>query len=221
MDILITAGGTTEPIDNVRGITNFATGRLGSLIADRLAEDERRILYVHGKNAVLPKNPVIETYEIGSADELRDKLYALFAENHVKLIIHSMAVSDYTVAKVTDTDGNILTDGKIGSGHDELILRLRLTPKIIEEFQRITPQSALIGFKLLSGVSKEELVLRAKNLLTKNKCAYVLANLLEDISGDRHRAYLLNSAGVAAEYQTKQEIAEGIAHLCQETFFSA
>jgi hypothetical protein len=37
MNILITAGGTVEPIDNVRGISNFATGRLGGMIADNLA----------------------------------------------------------------------------------------------------------------------------------------------------------------------------------------
>ena len=34
MNILITAGGTTETIDGVRSITNTGTGRLGSLIAD-------------------------------------------------------------------------------------------------------------------------------------------------------------------------------------------
>ena len=34
MKILITAGGTTESIDTVRGITNFATGSLGKLTAE-------------------------------------------------------------------------------------------------------------------------------------------------------------------------------------------
>ena len=38
MNIIVTAGGTSEPIDNVRRIANTGTGRLGSLVADELAE---------------------------------------------------------------------------------------------------------------------------------------------------------------------------------------
>jgi phosphopantothenate-cysteine ligase len=218
---IITAGGTVEPIDNVRGITNFATGRLGSLIADRLAQDGHSVLYIHGRNADSPENPRVDAYEIGSVHELRDKLHALFAVNRVDVIIHSMAVSDYTVERVTDAGGQVLSGGKIGSEYDELILHLRQTPKIISEFQFLAPQAALIGFKLLSGASKVELMIKARELLTKNNCAYVLANLLEDISGDRHMAYLLDKTGEIAEYQTKQEIAEGMALLCQKIFCSA
>ena len=49
--VLVTAGGTSEPIDNIRSITNTGTGALGSLIADAFAKDPQveRIVYVHGR----------------------------------------------------------------------------------------------------------------------------------------------------------------------------
>ena len=61
-NILITAGGTAEPIDNIRDITNKGTGKLGSLIADEFAsrEDAGNIYYVHGRGAVLPQNDRIK-----------------------------------------------------------------------------------------------------------------------------------------------------------------
>ena len=64
---LVTAGGTSEKIDAVRCITNSATGALGSLIAERLAEDPgaERIFYICGKTAVRPKTPKAEILSVG------------------------------------------------------------------------------------------------------------------------------------------------------------
>ncbi|MDR2671400.1 MAG: hypothetical protein LBC26_06750 [Oscillospiraceae bacterium] len=221
MTVLITAGGTVEPIDNVRGVTNFATGRLGSLVADRVAADGHRVLYVHGKNAALPENPSVTAYEIGSVRDLSDKIRALCGQETLHLIVHSMAVSDYTVEKVTDANGELLSGGKIGSSHEKILVHLRQTPKVIAEFQRLAPRAALIGCKLLSGVPKAELIARAQELLRKHQCAYVLANLAEDISKDRHMGYLVDETGVVQTYRTKREIAEGVARLCQTISCSA
>ena len=55
-NILITSGGTSEPIDRIRSITNTSTGTLGSLIAKAFsaADSTENIYYIHGKNAILP-----------------------------------------------------------------------------------------------------------------------------------------------------------------------
>ena len=59
INILITAGGTREPIDNVRDITNKSSGKLGKIICEKFLEiadfDIKTIFYIHGKNAVLPR----------------------------------------------------------------------------------------------------------------------------------------------------------------------
>ncbi|MDR3314011.1 MAG: hypothetical protein LBS96_06095 [Oscillospiraceae bacterium] len=220
MTVLITAGGTVESIDRVRGITNFATGRLGSLLADRFALAGHRVLYVHGRQAALPQTPGIEAHAISSVRSLQEKLRALCNENTVDWVLHSMAVSDYAVEYVTDAQGNILTGEKISSAHEKLLVHLRQTPKVIAEIQQIAPQAKLIGFKLRSGVTRDELLAAAQTLLQSNRCTYVLANLLEETDADRHHAWLVEEGGVLAEYQTKAEIAEGIVQLCQ-TFCSA
>ena len=56
MNIIVTAGGTSEPIDNVRRIANTGTGRLGSLVADELAEADwtGHIFYVCAKDSIRP-----------------------------------------------------------------------------------------------------------------------------------------------------------------------
>ena len=76
LNILITAGGTSEPIDNVRVITNLGTGRLGSLIADRFAEEDSvgKIFYVCSSRSVTPVSDKVTVVNIGSTHDLKKKL---------------------------------------------------------------------------------------------------------------------------------------------------
>ncbi len=100
MKILITAGGTTEKIDQVRAITNHSTGRLGQALADYLAANpDTTIDYVTTKQALKPKrHSNITIYTIESALDLFLQLEALTKKEHYDAIIHSMAVSDFTPA---------------------------------------------------------------------------------------------------------------------------
>ena len=43
---IVTAGGTSEKIDNVRKITNSSSGRLGMLIANHLLNENKKELYI-------------------------------------------------------------------------------------------------------------------------------------------------------------------------------
>ena len=58
MKIMITAGGTSERIDDVRTITNSSTGRLGYAVgkafAEKYRDDIEKIYYLHGKRASYP-----------------------------------------------------------------------------------------------------------------------------------------------------------------------
>ena len=152
--IIITAGGTSEKIDNVRKITNSSSGKLGSVIATKLLElqDDKieKIYYVCSKNTIRPIGEKIEIIEIVDTKNLELVIKKLLKENKIDYFIHSMAVSDYTVDYVTTAEnlaislenkGNILeticnfnlviTDDKISSNYDNLIIKLKKTPKII------------------------------------------------------------------------------------------
>lgn len=108
MKILITAGGTNEKIDEVRYLTNHATGRLGKLIAENfLTLPDVEIVYVHGQAAILPQDNRVTFYPIQSVQELAQTLEMLLAEQPFDAVIHSMAVSDYQISQVVPTQAFI------------------------------------------------------------------------------------------------------------------
>ena len=104
--VLVTAGGTSEPIDNIRSITNTGTGALGSLIADAFAKDPQveRIIYVHGRGSVLPKTEKAEFIEAAYTQRLLETMRKCLIEDKPDAIVHSMAVSDYCVKSVVRSE---------------------------------------------------------------------------------------------------------------------
>ncbi|MGT2957724.1 phosphopantothenate--cysteine ligase [Streptococcus bovimastitidis] len=220
MKILITSGGTTEKIDSVRGITNHSTGKLGKIIAETFLRKGHQVSLVTTENAVKPEpNDNLSIYQISNVASLMESLEPL-VKNH-DILIHSMAVSDYTPVYMTDFEnlkntkdlGSLLqernTESKISSNSDYQVLFLKKTPKLISLVKDWNPAIQLIGFKLLVNISKEELISVARASLRKNQAAYIVANDLSQIKGNQHKAYLV-SANDAIVLETKDQIAEAI-----------
>lgn len=229
MNIVITAGGTSEPIDMVRKITNSSSGKLGSIIASKFNKD--KIFYICTKKSIKPDGDNIQIIEIESTRDLEIAVKNVFLNTKIDVFIHSMAVSDYMVDYVTTStllsnnydnsdlkeylknNKNILTDKKISSYEDDLIIRLVKTPKIISMIKKLSPSTKLIGFKLLDDVSKEKLIEAAKELRDKNNCDYVVANDLKNINSNKHVAYIINRDNKIIKVKTKEEIANNIYQL--------
>lgn len=226
MNIVITSGGTSEHIDMVRKITNSSSGRLGSIIADKFTNDH--VYYICSKNSIKPTNKNIEIIEIEGTKDLENAVKDILTNNKIDVFIHSMAVSDYMVDYVTTSkllsdnynNSNLLeylkhnqyklTDKKISSYEDDLIIRLIKTPKIIHMIKELSESTILIGFKLLDDVKKEELIDVATKLRDKNKCDYVVANDLKNINATKHIAYIIDKNDNYIEATTKDEIAENL-----------
>ncbi|MDD4715320.1 MAG: phosphopantothenoylcysteine decarboxylase [Oscillospiraceae bacterium] len=103
---MITAGGTTEQIDQVRGITNQSTGSLGRAIAEAFLRrgEVRKIYYICGKSAVLPQElERVEILRILNVEDLKNEVTRLLLEQRLDGVVHCMAVSDYAVFSVTST----------------------------------------------------------------------------------------------------------------------
>lgn len=229
--IVITAGGTSEQIDNVRKITNSSSGKLGSVIATKLLElqDDKieKIYYVCSKKSIRPIGEKIEIIEIVDTKNLELAIKKLLKENKIDYFIHSMAVSDYTVDYVTTAESlaislenkkeNILenicnfnlgiTDDKISSNYDNLIIKLKKTPKIISIIKNASPNTYLVGFKLLDNVSEEELINTAYKLKEKNNCNLVVANDLNNIRNGNHKAFIIKSKENYIVASGKEDIA--------------
>lgn len=215
MRVLITAGGTREDIDAVRGISNYATGRLGSIIAEQFLQANDEVSYLCGENSAEPET-ACEIIKIRSVKDLTEKLNSLLNRYEYDCIIHSMAVSDYSVKGYVplDTPEEPLNnlekpaDKKISSKSPYLAVVLEQQPKVIQLFKAIQPKAVLVGFKLLSNSSEKELIKAAEKLIAQSGCDYVLANDLSNITADRHEAVLLNGGAVISRMKTKEEIAK-------------
>lgn len=251
MNILITAGGTTEKIDDVRAISNNSTGRLGAAIADAFLDSDRysvdRLFYVCGQNAAAPASHKAEIIRISGVAQLGSVLEEILTTGHIDAVIHSMAVSDYGVEAVT-TKGMIFeavagylkeepdyreyspeklasgitdyifsssdkmsTANKLSSDINDLIITMKKTPKIIGNIKKLSPQTLLVGFKLLSNSDLDVLIDTGYGLLQRNNCEMVLANDLSDITEDRHTGYLIMRDKTYFKLETKAEIAAAVA----------
>lgn len=225
MKIIITAGGTSERIDDVRTITNSSTGRLGYAIgtafAEKYGDKIEKIYYLHGLRAAYPIHAKVQPVAVGGVMDLQTELEKLLGSEKIDAVIHAMAVSDYIVNEVTTLDRIIgvedpenkadLSGNKISSDIDDLVIHMKKSPKVISRIKKWAPDVKLVGFKLLSGVSHEELIDVGYHLLQKNGCDFVLANDLQEIGKDFHKGYLIHTDKTYDTMETNEEIADMIA----------
>ena len=143
MKIMITAGGTSERIDDVRTITNSSTGRLGYAVgkafAEKYRDDIEKIYYLHGKRASYPDYDNIEPVEIEGVADLQEAMERILKADKIDAVIHAMAVSDYVVKEVTTLDriqgkdggeSGGLSGNKISSDIDDLVIHICHTGRI-------------------------------------------------------------------------------------------
>ena len=219
MKIVITAGGTSERIDDVRTITNSSTGSLGFAIGNAFIAEEKveKIYYLHGKRAVWPEHEKIEPIEIGGVMDLKENITRVLTEDTIDAVIHAMAVSDYMVHQVTTLDklmgtadrahAQDRTGNKSSAETEGRTNHMKRSPKVISCIKEVSPESILVGFKLLSGVPHEELIDVGYRLLQKNNCDFVMANDLREIGNGFHKGYLIHRDKTYDSMNTNEEIA--------------
>ena len=218
MKILVTSGGTSEAIDSVRSITNHSTGRLGRIITETLLAAGHEVCLITTKRAVKPEaHPHLTIREIKNTNDLLLEMKERVPNYQV--LIHSMAVSDYTPVYMTGLD-EVKTSSnlegfldkqnketKISSTDEVQVLFLKKTPKIISLVKEWNPSIHLIGFKLLVDVTEDHLIEVARQSLVKNQADLIIANDLTQISTSQHKAIFVEKDGLQT-VQTKEEIAE-------------
>lgn len=220
MHILITSGGTSEAIDRVRSITNHSTGSLGKIIAETALAKGHQVTLITTPTALKPhSHPQLKLLVINNVKDLLTQMQKEVP--HHQVLIHAMAVSDYSpvymtgldeVEKAPDLHGFLQQknqETKISSKEEYQVLFLKKNPKIISLVKEWNPDLQLIGFKLLVAVSSEELIQVARESLVKNHASMIVANDLTKIQDGHHQAYLVTDDQVL-EASTKTEIADTI-----------
>lgn len=207
MRAIVTAGGTQEPIDDVRSVTNRSSGRLGAALARALAARGCDVLLLAGVTAdVSSAGPAVRVERFGSAAELRDALRAA-TEVPPSLLFMAAAVADYSPAPAA---------GKIRSDKDELVVTMRRNPKLLAELRaRCGSDAVLVGFKLLSGVDTDELVRVAAEQNQRNALHATFANDLSEVGSRAHGGWLVPAQGAPIRLDgTKAGVAAALADAC-------
>ncbi|MBW2981042.1 bifunctional phosphopantothenoylcysteine decarboxylase/phosphopantothenate--cysteine ligase CoaBC [Candidatus Woesearchaeota archaeon] len=162
--IIITAGGTSEAIDDVRVITNKSSGKMGIYIAEEAHRRGAKVTLIRGNTTVQPSYDFFKDLRIEKVNDLYSMIKKNIKNNDV--IIHAAAVSDFSVDK---------SIGKIKS-NKKLSIKLKPTIKIINQIKKLNKKIKLVGFKAESKVSKKQLVDSAFNRLKESKADLMVAN---------------------------------------------
>jgi len=241
MNIVITAGGTSERIDAVRKITNCASGKLGYTIAKTMLKESKlpieNLFYICTRQAKKPVDSRVKIVLVENASSVLKAVKDVLTQNKIDIFVHTMAVSDYTVDYITSSsmladyiNSNIQInqnieeliakntniypqDDKISSSEKDLIIKLKPTVKIISQIKLFSPKTFLIGFKLLENAPQAELEKAAYGLMEKNKCSLVVANNLALITATKHPATILDTSGNKIPAKTKLDIAKKLTQI--------
>jgi phosphopantothenoylcysteine decarboxylase/phosphopantothenate--cysteine ligase len=135
--VLVSAGGTREPIDSVRYVGNRSSGRMGLALAAEAARRGADVTLI-AANAALPAPGAARVIEVETAAELLVAAQAAFAEADVLLM--AAAVADFRPAEALDA--------KIAkTGLDGLALELAPTEDVLATLAlERTQAQTLIGF---------------------------------------------------------------------------
>jgi phosphopantothenoylcysteine decarboxylase/phosphopantothenate--cysteine ligase len=217
MKILITSGGTDVPIDDVRKISNFSSGRYAANLArEFLKFKQTQVYFLMAKGSMHPLEIVPKGYYNFDFHGLYENIYKDYFDYKEKvveltkaiqpdIVISAAAVSDYIVDK---------TAGKISSDEEEITLVLKKAPEILPLISEVLPNtSTLVGFKLMVSPTweeKEKAILKVLN--TADMVVYNDLTKLREGNASRHTYYSDFYSGnlTSREKETALALAESI-----------
>jgi phosphopantothenoylcysteine synthetase/decarboxylase len=214
MNCMVTAGPTFEPLDEVRRLTNFSTGQLGTELAGYLTARGHRVTLLIGQLAIWPGPREAHAVEpFSTTADLRSKIEALArGRRPVDMIFHAAAVSDFTFGRIFTRrpDGSLApvkASRKISTRAGALLAELVATPKIIAEMRGWYPAARIVGWKYEADAGRADALRAARKQIhdcrtdacVANGPAYGRGFALVTANGSRHFA---GKAGLFAALET-------------------
>ena len=180
MKCVVTAGPTYEPLDEVRRLTNFSTGKLGTQLATFLTGQGHETILLVGYYAIHRADPKARTAQtFTTTADLRARLQALSAPD-VGAVFHAAAVSDFTFGGVWEqTPGGELVrcgERKIPTRAGRLLAELERTPKIIGDLRDWFPRACLVGWKYELDGDRSGVIQVARQQIAKNRTNACVVN---------------------------------------------
>jgi phosphopantothenoylcysteine decarboxylase / phosphopantothenate---cysteine ligase len=179
--VVVSAGGTREPLDPVRYIGNRSSGTMGYAIARAAAEAGAGVTLVSGPVALAP--PVgVERISVETASEMQSAIVA--ATHDADLLIMAAAVSDFRPEHAS------ARKIKKETGQDHLDLRLVRNPDILASLDR--PALVRVGF----AAETDDLLANARKKLDAKRLDAIVANdAVATIGAETSKATILTRDG--------------------------
>jgi phosphopantothenoylcysteine decarboxylase/phosphopantothenate--cysteine ligase len=197
--IVVTAGGTQEPVDPVRCLTNRSSGKMGYALAEAARDRGAQVTLVSAPS-FLPKPTGMDVVNVGTAKEMYEAVKKAVTKTDV--LIMSAAVADYRLKKVSKS--------KIKRERaSSLTLELERTPDILGE---VKGKFLKVGF----AAESEDLVANARKKLQEKRLDLIIANditaKVSGIGADTNQVVIIDRKGKIEELPLlpKREVADRI-----------
>ena len=160
--VIVTAGPSFEPIDEVRCLTNFSTGDLGVRLANALSRAGFGVFCLKGV-ASTTRTELLGCRELSftTNDDLHRSLVRLAREHRIDALLHVAALCDYKVSHVTDARGSRQDAAKIESRAGELTIALEPARKVIAGMRAHFPKAVIVGWKYELNGTRADALARA------------------------------------------------------------
>lgn len=206
--VLISLGGTFEPIDSVRGITNKSSGKMGLALAKQayiLGADVTLIV----ANVSVEISPLFEVIPVETSKEMADAIFEVVQD--FDIFISTAAVSDFEVVKPKNK--------KIDS-ESSLSINLKPTIKIIRQIKKINPDIFLVGFKAEFNITRDEIIYCARKQIDNAGTDIVVANDVSNkdcnFGSDKNEVLIIDDDVLSVPLASKDEIAKTIMNVISE-----
>ncbi len=196
--IMVTAGGTREPLDAVRFIGNRSSGKMGYAVAGEATRRGAEVLLISAPVSLEPPAGV-EIVQVQTSRDMAEQVIRRAPE--FDAVVMAAAVADFRPVNPRD--------GKIKKEAASLRVELERTEDILERLGELKKRGqVLVGFS----AETENLIENSRRKLEAKNLDLIVANDVSGMQGgfesDRNRGYLIDAAGITElPLQSKQEMA--------------
>lgn len=199
--IIVTAGPTIEPLDPVRYMTNYSSGKMGYAIAKEAQQRGAKVILISGP--VNLESPFgVEIVKINTTKEMLSAVEKHFNDCHV--LIKAAAPLDYSPVSVSEH--------KIKKEKDEIELKFTKNPDIAAYFGKLKKAQILVGF----AAETENIIENAKKKISKKNLDFIVANnVMAENAGfksDNNIVTIIDKDGTTIDYplMKKEDVAKAI-----------
>jgi len=202
--LVVSAGGTREPIDPVRFLGNRSSGAMGVAIAEA-ARDAGATVTLVGANLDVPAPRGVETVVVETTAQLRERM---LERADADIVVMAAAVADYRVDDVSDAKRTKESWG------ERPTLTLALNPDILAELAHRERSSLVVGFAAETEADDDALVQRGRDKLARKGADLLVVNRVGHAEGFGRvdtRVRVLDGSGVVADASgSKASVARAI-----------